>query len=160
MVGEHGLALQCHQRARNLFRSIGDGWGEVEELNYIGDVYCDGGEQRKAASCYASSLEANVEAIRPSVSHSLEGTVTIAARAHAFRHVALLAGAINRIWNQTGRCESRLTAIGFEQACANARAFLGDSAFDNAWHDGAGMSLADAIEVGKSIALDFSVDAT
>jgi predicted ATPase/DNA-binding XRE family transcriptional regulator len=147
--GDHELALKCHRRAHDLFRSIGDTWGEIGELNYIGDVYWDRREYGKAASCYASSLEANVEGIASSISHSLEGLVIVAAARHDFRNAAVLAGAIDRLWDETGRSVPRPAVEGFEQAHAAARAALGDSSFDEAWNDGTEMSLVDAIAVAR-----------
>jgi tetratricopeptide (TPR) repeat protein len=156
MCGDYEAAIRCHRRAHELFRSIGDSWGEIGELNFIGDVYCDRRDYRDAASCYARSLEGNTEGIRPAIAHSFHGLVTIAASRLEFRRAATLAGAIDRIWSETGRSESPSGAVRLASTCAAARASLGNSSFEEAWNDGAAMSLLDAVEVGRAIGTYFS----
>lgn len=150
ICGEFGKALKCHQQARRLFNSIGDAWGEVGELNLIGDVYRDRREYRKAASYYTASLEANVEGFRIAVAHSLEGLVIVAARLRTFRRAAVLAGAVTRLRGEIGRPESPSRAV-FDRACAATRASLGDSSFDYELKVGAEMALSDAIEAAATI---------
>jgi predicted ATPase len=146
--GDFGRALKCHQRARKLFRSIGEAWGEIGELNFIGDVYRDRGEYRKAASYYAASLRANVEGIRAAVAHSLDGLVAVASMRREFRRAAVLAGAVTRIRGEIGQPESPSAAGRFEKACAAARWSLGDASFEDALKLGSEMALAEAIEAG------------
>jgi predicted ATPase/transcriptional regulator with XRE-family HTH domain len=143
LSGDYRQALRCHRQARKLFRSVGDTWGEIGELNFIGDVYFDRREYRKAESCYAASLEANTEGIRTSVAHSLEGLMAIAAQRRRFGRAAFLAGTVARIRSETGQPESPSDAGRFREACAAARASLGDSAFEESLRAGAEMSLAE-----------------
>lgn len=149
LCGEYDEALKCHRRARRLFRSLGSLWGDVAELNYIGDIYCDRREYRRAARYYAASLEGNAEGIRTSVAHSFEGLVAIAARRGRFRLAALLAGTVRRIHDETGQPESPSASGRFAEACAAARASLGDASFEEAFKVGAEMSLRDAIEAAQ-----------
>jgi predicted ATPase/transcriptional regulator with XRE-family HTH domain len=151
LCGNHDEALKSHRRARRLFRSVGDAWGNVAELNYIGDVHCDRGEYRIAARCYAASLEGNSEAIRTAVAHSFEGLIAIAARHRQFRRAALLAGAVSRIRNETGQPVFPSAAAAMEEACAAARAALGDSAFEDASKAGAEMALFEAMDAALGV---------
>jgi predicted ATPase/transcriptional regulator with XRE-family HTH domain len=150
MGGEYAKALKCHRRARSLFHSISDEFGEIEELNLIGDVYRDRRDHRKAASHYAASLEANVEGIRTAIAHSLEGFVAIAAMRREFRRAAMLAGAVTRIRREIGQ-PAPLAPANFEKACAAARASLGDLCFEDALKVGAEMAVPAAIEAARTV---------
>jgi predicted ATPase/transcriptional regulator with XRE-family HTH domain len=145
ICGEHEEALRLHERARNLFRSVGDQWGEVGQLNNIGDVHRARGDFHEAAACYAASLEANVEGIRSEIAHSLEGLVVAASSERRFRQAAMLAGAVKRI-----RCETQRprpsSSVNIDQACAIARASLGAAQFEEAFEAGAKMPLVDLVE--------------
>jgi predicted ATPase/DNA-binding XRE family transcriptional regulator len=145
ICGEHEKALRLHQRARDLFRSVGDQWGEVGQLNNIGDVHRARGDFGEAAACYAASLEANGEGIQAEIAHSLEGLVVVASSEGKFRQAALLAGAVKRIRSETQRPRPS-TSVEIDQACATARASLGDAQFEAASEAGAEMALVDLIE--------------
>jgi predicted ATPase/transcriptional regulator with XRE-family HTH domain len=145
VCGEHEEALRLHERARNLFRSAGDQWGEVGQLNNIGDVHRARGDFREAAACYAASLRANAEGIWAETAHSLEGLVVVASSERKFRQAALLAGAVKRIRSETQRPRPS-TSVNIDQACAIARASLGGAQFDRLAAAGAETSLADLLE--------------
>jgi tetratricopeptide (TPR) repeat protein len=150
MCGKYATALKCHQRARRLFNSTGDAWGEIGELNLIGDVYCDRRKYRKAVAYYAASLAANVEGFRTAAAHSLEGFVVAAAGLREFQRAAVLAGAVTRIRGEIGQ-PSPFRAASFDRAYAVVRTALGDPSFDFALQAGAEMSLPDAIEAAAEL---------
>ncbi len=147
--GEHQEALRLHERARSLFRAVGDQWGEIGQLNNIADTHRAHGDFREAAVCYAASLGANTEGIRAEIAHSLEGLVVVASIEGKFRQAAMLAGAVKRVRSETQRPPPS-SSVDISRACAIARNSLGDPQFEEACEAGAKMALADLIEAART----------
>jgi tetratricopeptide (TPR) repeat protein len=156
LCGEFDAALDCHTRALNMFKSIGDTWGELGELNFMADVHRDRHEYAQAARLYASSLDANAERIRSAVSDSLNGLGSIAASRGQYRRVAVLAGAVESIRSETGGSDPIVDGPLPQSTTASARASLGSALFEEARAEGGALSVAEAIEVGRMIARDLS----
>lgn len=145
------LALKRHREALDLFRSTNDRWGELAGLNDIGDVYIDQREYSLAARFYKASLDANAT-FRTLAADSFEGLAVVAANRSRFRQAAVLGGAADTIHRETGRSIAWTDRGAFDAACAASRVALGAGEFDEAFNEGALLSLAEAIQIGRAIA--------
>ncbi|MBV8223208.1 MAG: tetratricopeptide repeat protein, partial [Candidatus Eremiobacteraeota bacterium] len=153
---EYPLALDSHRQALELFRSAGDPWGEIAELNDIADIHRDQGESVQAARFYRESLDKNADELRPLIADSFEGLAAASAQRGLFLQTALLGGAADTIHKESGRSISLPDRPPFDAACKRARQRLGAPAFDDAWSEGAALPLPEAIEIARTIAADIS----
>jgi predicted ATPase/DNA-binding XRE family transcriptional regulator/Tfp pilus assembly protein PilF len=149
--GQFDGALERHREALELFRSTSDRWGELAGLNDIADTYREKREFAQAASFYKASLDSNT-VFKTLAADSFEGLATVCASSERFRQAATLGGAADTVQRQTGRSVALPDRDPFDAACAAARKSLGDREYDEAWADGASLSLVEAIEIARAIA--------
>lgn len=151
-------ALDRHRQALDLFRSTEDRWGELAALNDIADVHRDQREYASAARFYKASLDANAT-FRTLAADSFEGLAAVVAGRERFRQAAVLGGAADTIRRETGQLSPPPDRPPFDEACALARKALGVDDFVLAWDEGASLSLAEALEIGRAIAGEIDTQA-
>lgn len=57
-LGEHAEAIDCFQRAVDLFRHIGDRHSEGITLHHLGDAHAAAGDRARAYAAWRPALEA------------------------------------------------------------------------------------------------------
>jgi DNA-binding SARP family transcriptional activator/Tfp pilus assembly protein PilF len=55
-LGDHAESIACYQRALDLYREVGDRWGQAETLGHTGDVYHAIGDNQRARRAWEEAL--------------------------------------------------------------------------------------------------------
>ena len=55
-LGDHAESIACYQRALDLYREVGDRWGQAETLGHTGDVYHATGDRQRARRAWEEAL--------------------------------------------------------------------------------------------------------
>jgi len=55
-LGDHAESVACYQRALDLYREVGDRWGQAETLGHTGDVCHATGDRQRARRAWEEAL--------------------------------------------------------------------------------------------------------
>jgi tetratricopeptide (TPR) repeat protein len=55
-LGDHAESIACYQRALDLYREVGDRWGQAETLGHTGDVHHAAGHRQQACQAWEEAL--------------------------------------------------------------------------------------------------------
>jgi tetratricopeptide (TPR) repeat protein len=55
-LGDHAESIACYERALDLYREVGDRWGQAETLGHTGDVHHAAGHRQQARRAWEEAL--------------------------------------------------------------------------------------------------------
>lgn len=144
--GEMTRARQCYERALAAFRNAEDPWGSARSLADLGCIRLAEGRLNDSRAAFRESLGIFGELRhRRGVARVLEGYATLALAGGEATVALRLAAAASRIRKQIDAPLPRDEQACLEETVRTARALLPVSQSEEAWTEGAAMSLEEAI---------------
>jgi predicted ATPase/DNA-binding CsgD family transcriptional regulator len=141
------------------WRQFGYPWGIGIALAKLADVAQEQGEEARAASLFAQSLEAwATQDIELATVETLTGLGRLATRHQPMRAIPLFAAA-EAIQRRINLSLAPALRARNEQALAAARRTIGGEAFTEAWTAGQAWSVGETLAVAQSLAVDLSTPA-
>jgi hypothetical protein len=148
-----GAAEDRFEESLTLFRELDDAVGQAGALHALASVHAERGEHAQAFNPLheAADLLTGIRYVSGllDVIDSLAG---LFAQIDEPRGAARLWGAFQALSEEIGHAAAHpLDAAAHEESIASARAALGEEAFDQAWAEGAAMTLDDALAYARSL---------
>ncbi len=144
--GDLAAARELYQQALSAFREMGDQWGSARSLTDLGFNCCEEGKLSAAHAAYREALEIfGGLGHRRGMARALEGSACLAlARGNAVRALKLGAAAANlRRLIRAPLPQTEQSKL--DQTLTPAWESLSGSEAANAWAEGSGMSLEEAV---------------
>jgi predicted ATPase len=144
--GDYPAARAYHLESLTRHQQLDDRWGVARALVDLASVDLEAGNHGDAQTTLVSALEAfRALGHKRGVARQLESLAWCAARQQRHRAAVVLAGTAAAIRQRVGAPPKRGQGERVEQALADARAHLGDSAYAAAWGDGLSSSVDEAL---------------
>ena len=144
--GNLAAARELYQQALSAFRRTGDQWGSARSLTDLGFIECEEGKLSAAHAAYSEALEIfGGLGHRRGMARALEGSACLAlARGNAVRALKLAAAAaqLRRLISAPLPQTEQST---LDQMLTPAWKSLSGSQATNAWAEGSGMNLEEAV---------------
>ena len=130
-----------------LCRAVDEPMGLAMALSTLGNLALEGGDHGRAAQLQRASLELRrVLADRRGIAWCLVGLAGVALAQEQPRRAARWLGSAQSLRESAGAPLARISRDLSDGAATEARAQLGDAAFDEAWEEGQAMTLEDAVK--------------
>jgi predicted ATPase/class 3 adenylate cyclase len=148
--GDYPAARALHEESLALRRELGDKSGIAISLNNLGAVTSDQGDKAGAHALFEESLAlmreiGNRKGIVECLARLGEVEIGVELEGQAEKGARLL-GAVEGLLQSLGVVLYREDRLPYEQSIQQARAQLGDEAFEHAWQEGRAMTMEQAIE--------------
>ncbi len=148
---KHAAALA--ERSLGLFRELGDGWGIAFSLGNVGEIARRQGDYDQAAARFKESLALHQRTgTRADIPFSLEALAIVMSLKGHSGLAASLWGAGEAVRQAISTPVPSTYSMDYASFIAEARARLGDEAFNFAWEEGHRMSLEQAVDAGLAAA--------
>ncbi|HTZ75334.1 MAG TPA: tetratricopeptide repeat protein [Candidatus Aquilonibacter sp.] len=145
--GDMDGAREAYERALAAFRDAGDRWGAARSLTDLGHIYSEQGAYEAAHANYREALEAFANlGHRRGVARAMEGFACLAAAQKHARRALRLAAAAAHLRRLIGASLPPAEQAKLDRSLASAWGSLSAGGGKDAWTEGAGMNLAQAIE--------------
>ena len=144
--GELAAAKDHAMEAAEHAGRMGNEWVVAEARHVLATVACAEGAWTRAESLFHQALAVRAEqGFRPAVADTLEGLASLAAELESWTEAVRLLAAAARLREEIGyrRWPSRQPA--WDAFVARVRQGVGEAAFDEAWSQGMGLSLHEAV---------------
>lgn len=149
--GDYECALKLQEESLRLFQHIGHSWGTARSLTSLAGTQRAWGDHSRATALYKQALVIQAAlGNKLGIASCLEGLADVVSEVGQPEQVVRLAAAAAALREDVGRLLSVATGAEYRAVIAQARAQLGDEAFEETWAQGRATDSDRAVEYGLS----------